>query len=72
MDYYNMGDVYMCDRCLVAKLRHDEYESNICKCGCDKRYCDECWRWKTLQVFKDENGNTYKIRSERIVYGKLA
>jgi hypothetical protein len=72
MDYWvelNNGKRYICDRCNITKLRHDEYENNIRN---DYRYCDECFTWLDLQVYKDNNGNTYKIRSERVIHGKLA
>lgn len=61
--FFNQGMDYLCDRCKIAKLRVDEYESNRNQKGI---YCDECWCWIHLQTYTDENG-THTIRSERIV-----
>ena len=65
----NSGDYYLCDRCEVAKLRADEFNSNVRDIvdSDDKmRYCDECRNWINLQTWTDENGK-HTIRSERLV-----
>ncbi len=72
MSYYdniNQGDKYMCDRCNVAQLRHDEYMNNVRDIeGSDDhmRYCDECRNWINLQTWTDKNGK-HTLRSERLV-----
>ena len=73
MDYWkgkNQGDYYLCDRCNVSKLSHYEYEGNIREIEGSNdfmRYCDECRNWINLQHYTDKDGNSYTIRSERII-----
>ena len=73
MDYWkgkNQGDSYLCDRCNVSKLSHYEYEGNIREIEGSNdfmRYCDECRNWINLQHYTDKDGNSYTIRSERII-----
>ena len=71
MDYYNVGDTYMCDRCNVAKLRHDEYENNVRDIvGSDDkmRYCDECRNFIKMRKWScSKCSSTGTLRNERLL-----
>jgi hypothetical protein len=74
MSYYdniNQGDKYMCDRCNVAQLRHDEYMNNVRDIeGSDDhmRYCDECRNFIIIRKFKCLKClTTGTLRNERIL-----
>jgi len=73
MEYWegiNQGDYYLCDRCEITQLRADEFNDNVRDIvdSEDKmRYCDECRNWINLQHYTDKDGNSYTIRSERII-----
>lgn len=67
----NSGDSYYCDRCEVAKLRADEFNSNVRDIvGSDDkmRYCDECRNYIIIRKWKcnscDSSGTQ---RSERLL-----
>lgn len=78
MEYYdkvNDGNYYLCDRCNVVKLRHDEYENNkvviVIENGInmDYRYCDECHNYIYLKKWMcNICSGTGTLRSERTIY----
>jgi len=55
---------YLCDKCGVQPLIEYEYDNCVMS---GFRYCGECFNYLHLQTHTDSKGNTYKLRSERVI-----
>jgi hypothetical protein len=68
-DNINLGLIYFCDRCQVAKLNEFEFLENIID---EYHYCGECWNWLHLKKWKcNQCKASGTLRSERDLLVKI-